>query len=265
MRNLTVAGIIGFGALFALSLAADEKEKGGKEEKAQPSEAKAEPEGPKKYPDQDPAKGLLEGRIVLEGDIPELKPIVIDANHKDRAACVDHVKNEELILSKDKGVKNVVVSVVGYKPVEQVKPRTLTLDNHTCTFVPHVQATTAGSILAVTNSDSFIHNTHALLTNEFNNAIQKGDKLEKKLLKPGWMYVQCDFHTWMKAYIWVFPHDLFDVSTNDGSYKIVNIPPGEHTVEFWHEPPALEPYKEKVKIEAGKTTKLDVKLHARKK
>jgi plastocyanin len=271
MRSFIAVGILGTVALLALGLAADEKEgkegKEGKDGKAPPGEAEAEPEAPRKYPDQDPAKGALEGRIVFEGDMPQLKPIEIPANHNDRAACIEHVRNEDLILSKEKGIKNVVVSIADYKPAAEVKPapQAITLDNHHCTFVPHVQATTAGSILTVTNGDSFIHNTHALLKNEFNNAVQKGDKLEKKLLKPGWMYITCDFHTWMKAYIWVFPHELFDVSRSDGSYKIVNVPPGEYTIEFWHEPPAMEPQKEKVKVEAGKSTKLDMKLHPRKK
>jgi len=65
----------------------------------------------------------------------------------------------------------------------------------------------------------------------------------------------------MQRRIHVFAHDLFDTSGADGAYKIVNIPPGEYEIELWHE--VLEGGKQKVKVEAGKTVKLDLVLKAR--
>jgi hypothetical protein len=219
----------------------------------------AEPE--KKYPPLDPAKGAIEGRVVLEGDPPSLKPLDVSPSNKDHAACAAHVKDERLLIGKDRAVKNAVISVFGFKPTEKVAPREIRLANEGCSFIPRIQATTAGSKLTITNSDPFLHNTHALLANDFNNAIAKGDELVKKLPRTGMMLMTCDLHPWMQGRIHVFGHDLFDATGADGGYRIVNIPPGEHEIELWHE--VLEGGKQKVKVEAGKTVKLDLVLKAR--
>ncbi|MBI4605183.1 MAG: hypothetical protein HY721_24730, partial [Planctomycetes bacterium] len=197
--------------------AAEKKEGGSKQEAAA----------------QDPAKGALEGRVTLEGEAPQVKGPEIPANHQDREKCAGHVKQEKLVLSEKKEVKDAVISVANFKPSEKPKPRSPTLDNKDCTFVPHVQATTVGSTLKLTNSDSFLHNTRGVLSLSFNNAIGAGQSIEKPLKKPGWGVVSCDFHGWMQAHIWVFAHDLFDVSKADGSYRIPNIPPGEYEIEVW--------------------------------
>jgi len=244
------------------ALAEEEKTKPATEpaetEKAVKTTATAAPEATKKkYPAQDPSKGALEGKIVFEGELPELKLPEIRRDHAERAICTAHLKNETLILSEKNELKDVVVSVAKYKPKNRVKPGAITLDNNNCTFVPHVQATTAGSKLTVTNGDAFLHNTHAVLAASFNRAVGPGSELVQTLRKPGWAPISCDIHPWMKAHIWIFSHDLFDVSRADGAYKIPNIPPGEYDIEYWHEYP-LKRQTKKVTIEAGKTTRLDV-------
>ncbi len=231
------------------------------DDKPREAAAPAEKTAAKKFPDQDPAKGSLEGKILFEGKMPEIVPFKVPDNHQDHASCAAHVKQEKLILSEKNEVKDALVSVAKYKPAEKAKPREITLDNKDCAFVPHVQATTVGSSLKITNSDKFLHNTRGVLSLSFNNAIGAGQVVEKTLKKPGWGVVSCDFHTWMQAHIWIFDHDLFDVTGTDGTYKVPNVPPGEYEIDIWHEYP-LQAQKQKVKIEAGKATKLDVMLKA---
>jgi plastocyanin len=221
--------------------------------------APAAPAAAKKYPEQDSAKGWLEGKITLEGKAPEVKPPEIPPGHQDHAYCSMHLKQEKLIVSEKKELKDVIVSVSKYKPAEKVKPRECTLENKDCAFVPHVQATTVGSTLKILNSDKFLHNTHGVLALEFNNAVGPGQTVEKPIKKAGRAQIQCDFHSWMQGHIWIFEHDLFDVTGEDGVYRIPNIPPGEYEIAIWHEYP-LAPQTQKVKIEAGKPTKLDVGL-----
>ena len=211
----------------------------------------------KTYPAQDPSKGALEGRIVFEGELPELKVPEIRRDHAERATCLGHLKNEQLILSKKGEIKDVVVSVAKYKPKKRVKPRAVRLENKDCTFVPHVLATTTGSRLTITNTDAFLHNTRAVLAASFNRAVGPGSELVQTLRKPGWAPIGCDIHPWMKAHIWIFAHDLFDVTGTNGAYRIPNIPPGEYDIEYWHEYP-LKRQTKKVTIEAGKTTQQDV-------
>jgi hypothetical protein len=39
----------------------------------------------------------------------------------------------------------------------------------------------------------------------------------------------------MRAYVGVFDHPYFTLSGADGSFTLKNVPPGEYTVEAWHE------------------------------
>jgi uncharacterized protein (DUF2141 family) len=47
--------------------------------------------------------------------------------------------------------------------------------------------------------------------------------------------VQCNQHSWMRAYINVMNNPYFAVSSTDGSFAIKNLPPGEYTIAAVHE------------------------------
>jgi plastocyanin len=229
------------------------------------AEASATPS--KEYPPLKPGMGALSGKVLLKGAAPAPEELVVPKTNKDHKACHQFVKSERLVLSAKNEIRDVVISVAGYKPSTRPEPKDVTLDNKDCSFVPHVLAATKGSILRLTNSDKFMHNTHGLLGNTFNLAVIHGQAGRWKLRKAGWTPVQCDIHSWMKAHIHVFEHELFDVSSASGDYKIVNIPPGEYEIEVWHEKVAFsfQPPKKvvgKVKIEAGKTATLEIQLEA---
>jgi hypothetical protein len=62
----------------------------------------------------------------------------------------------------------------------------------------------------------------------------------------------------MSAFIIILPNPYYTKTGNDGSYTITDIPPGEYTLKTWHE--KKQPYQQKVTVEAGKTTEIDIKL-----
>jgi hypothetical protein len=47
--------------------------------------------------------------------------------------------------------------------------------------------------------------------------------------------VMCNIHPWMRAYIGVLPHPFYAVTSSDGVFEIRNLPPGQYTLEAWHE------------------------------
>jgi hypothetical protein len=47
--------------------------------------------------------------------------------------------------------------------------------------------------------------------------------------------IKCDIHPWMRAFLGIFAHPYFALSAADGSFTLKNLPPGEYTVEAWHE------------------------------
>ena len=263
--TLVAGGVTG----LAVGTRSEQEKKSDEEKKKNDAAQKEEPEGAKqagkKLAKIDPTLGILTGRVFFKGDPPPAEKIEVPARHPDRAHCVKHVKSERLILGKKKEIKNVVVSIdEKYRPKNKPVPRTVKLDNKNCLFVPHVLAVSVGSTLELSNSDRFMHNTHGLLKplDGLNSAIPPKGSKQVRLRKPGWGVMICSFHAWMKAHVLVFPHDLFDVTDKSGTYKIVNIPPGTHKVQFWHETSPLKKIERTVTIEAGKTVKLDLQFEA---
>jgi hypothetical protein len=46
---------------------------------------------------------------------------------------------------------------------------------------------------------------------------------------------KCDVHAWMAAYVGVMTHPYFAVSDDAGRFTIPDLPPGQYTLEAWHE------------------------------
>ena len=64
----------------------------------------------------------------------------------------------------------------------------------------------------------------------------QGMKLPKKFENPEVMVkFKCDVHPWMSAHIGVLPHPFYSVTDDQGKFEIKNLPPGEYTIEAWHE------------------------------
>ena len=205
------------------------------------------------------ATGTITGVITLDGKAPELKPIPVAAENKDRPICGGEIPNERLILGPGNVVQNAVVSLAKVPGAPKPANRTLKLDNSHCRFVPHVQAATVGSSLKITSQDGILHSAMGLLTNTFNLAVSNPDQVVvTPLRKAGWVPIKCSVHTWMEAHIWVFPHDFFAVTGKDGKFRLTGVPPGKYELVVWQE--ALADYKREVTVEAGKTAEVSVAL-----
>src|SRR3954468_14019346 len=94
--------------------------------------------------------GTLRGKIVLAGTY---KPAIGLKVFKNRNYCGSRVANETLLVSRNGGVRNAAVILTPLERIPIVEPRSIVLDNSRCRFVPHVQITTVGSELTLTNSD----------------------------------------------------------------------------------------------------------------
>ena len=77
----------------------------------------------------------------------------------------------------------------------------------------------------------------AQINREWNHSQGAGDPpLKRKFIKPEVMIrVKCNIHSWMHAYIGVVDNPYFAVSSEDGKYTIVNLPPGTYTIGVWQE------------------------------
>jgi hypothetical protein len=112
------------------------------------------------------------------------------------------------------------------------------LDQRNCTFVPHVAATTRGSIIRFKSSDPVLHNVRVLDGSGkllLNYALPVMDQEASfRPAKPQVLAIQCDAHTWMRAYVKVFDHAFFTASQERGRYTLTLVPPGPHKLVAWH-------------------------------
>jgi plastocyanin len=212
------------------------------------------------------AAGSIVGTVKIVKPAPATKPFPVA---KDGSVCGKEAPNESVLVDKQGGLQNVVVFVKDAKFTGKLAPTAgAALDQKQCRYTPHVQALTVGTPLSVMNNDAILHNVHANESDMtvFNVAMPiKGQKLPIPMRKPGLMKLQCDAgHTWMHGWLYVFDHPYYAVTDEKGAFTIKDVPPGDYTVELWHEPAdgvgAGVRTTQKVKVTEGAPAKLDVAM-----
>jgi plastocyanin len=117
------------------------------------------------------------------------------------------------------------------------EPARARMDQRNETFVPHVLAVTAGTVVDFPNNDGTYHNVFSLSkAKRFDlGRYARGRSKAVRFDQPGIVRVFCDIHSHMSAFVLVFGHPFFATTDTEGRYRIDNIPPGSYTVVAWHE------------------------------
>ena len=117
------------------------------------------------------------------------------------------------------------------------EPQRATMDQRNETFVPHVLAITVGTIVDFPNSDHTYHNVFSLRgPRPFDlGRYAAGRSKSVRFDRPGIVRVFCEIHSHMSAFILVFNHRYFAVTSADGRYQIGRVPPGRYTLVAWNE------------------------------
>jgi hypothetical protein len=209
-------------------------------------------------------EGTINGKVSFDGAAPAARKIQMDADDvcakKNPNAVADDV------VVNDGKLENVLVYVkdgpstkFSYDvPTEQVP-----LDQNGCQYRPHIIGVRAKEDLKITTSDATTHNIHPQPKNnkEWNESQPaNGAPLIKSFARAEIIPVKCNQHPWMKAYIGVFDSPFYAVTGKDGSYEIKGLPPGEYTIEFWHE--KLGTQTQKVKVGEKETKSVDMSFKA---
>jgi plastocyanin len=137
------------------------------------------------------------------------------------------------------------------------EPDRAAMDQRNETFVPHVLAITAGTVVDFPNSDRFYHNVFSLSkAARFDlGRYAVGKSKSVRFNQPGIVRVFCEIHSHMNAFILVFGHPFFSTTDSEDRYRINNVPPGTYNVIAWNEGTASEP--KAVAIAAGGIAELD--------
>jgi plastocyanin len=205
-----------------------------KSESAKPALPPAEP--------VDPAQaGTITGKVAFSGTKPKPKVISMDAV----PACANQHKEpllaQDTLVNPNGTLQNVFVYVKAGLPQRQwpVPAEAVAMDQRGCQYEPRVLGVMVGQDLAITNNDPTNHNIHPIPANnrEWNESQPpKGEKKIKTFDKEEVMIpFKCNVHPWMRAYVGVVAHPFFAVTGSDGSFSLKGLPPGEYTLEAWHE------------------------------
>jgi plastocyanin len=141
---------------------------------------------------------------------------------------------------------------------EQVEPGRAVMDQRNETFVPHVLAVTAGTVVEFPNSDRIYHNVFSLSKGaRFDlGRYETGHSKSVRFDRPGVVRVFCEIHSHMNAFVLVFGHPFFAMTDIDGRYRIDNVPPGTYSLVAWNEGVSSEP--RPVTVPDGGATEIDL-------
>jgi hypothetical protein len=206
--------------------------------------------------------GTIEGVVRWEGEIPKRTKLTVTG--KDKPCHVDALISEELVVSDDAKVRWVVAYI---KKIKRGKPfdfdadNPVTLDQKGCQFSPHIALVGKNQPLRVLNSDGVLHNVHLYAKkNEPFNRSMPGDmkQLDVTFDYSERIHVGCDIHRWMSSWIVVTKHPYYAVTGADGAFRLEDVPPGDYTVEIWHE--TLGKQKTEVTVASGAETNIEFVL-----
>lgn len=188
------------------------------------------------------AASSINGTITFDGKTPTLRPLAMEA---DPACAKKHAKpvpNEMLALGSGNTMGNIMVWVSKGLPAGKTWPvpkTPVTLDQQGCQYKPHVMGIMVGQQYKILNSDGILHNIHTLP--KVNPSFNKGMPATLKetttsFAKPEAVFhIKCDVHPWMSAYVAVFNHPFFSVTSTDGKFNITGLEPGTYEITAWHE------------------------------
>ncbi len=214
------------------------------------------------------APGRITGKVRFEGN--EWKPKRLDITTVD-GVCVnghkpDGLWSESFIMSTDRALKDVVVYIKEGAPGASNAPKDpVVLDQVKCQYIPHVAVVQLGQPLLVKSSDGILHNVHMIGPpvpgGELNESMSRPSELKPITLKKPQvaLRVWCEVHNWMEAWIAIVPHPFYDVTGEDGTFVIENVPPGTYKLAAWQEKLGEKAYVN-VTVTAGGTATADFTL-----
>ena len=183
----------------------------------------------------------ITGNVTFDGDAPTLPALAMDAEPECAAKHTGPVPAEMVVLGDGNTMGNIIVWVSDGLPAGNwAAPTTpVVLDQRGCVYVPHAMGIMVGQPYRILNSDGFLHNIHTLpeINTTFNRAMPATlTETTTTFGQPEAIFqIKCDVHPWMLAYIGVFDHPFFSVTSSDGTYTISGLPPGTYEITAWQE------------------------------
>ena len=182
----------------------------------------------------------LSGQVKFEGSPPKPSRIDMSADPYCVKAHPTPATTEDIVVGANGGLANVVVYVSDGLGSRTFQPpdQPAVFEQKGCQYKPHVLAMQAHQKFNIVNSDETTHNIHPTPSNnrEWNMTQPHGVPLEQTFAREEVAVpVKCNVHPWMKGYIAVLKHPFFAVTDKNGSFELMDLPPGTYTITAWQE------------------------------
>ncbi len=185
--------------------------------------------------------GSITGTVTLDGPPPVFPAIDMSQSSACIQANPTPVVPPIVVVGEHGALANVVVYVKAglghYRFDEPAAPAFLMQKN--CMYEPHVVALMTGQPLEIQNNDPTMHNVHPMpkQNRQWSNSQPAGSApLKSVFARPEFaMPVLCNVHPWMRAFVFVFDHPYYAVTSLAGTFRLTNLPPGSYTIEAWQE------------------------------
>jgi plastocyanin len=149
----------------------------------------------------------------------------------------------ELKDSRDPQVRSkgnysgIVISLLPVDKAPVLPPAHATIRQKDKTFLPHILAITAGTLVDFPNNDPIFHNAFSAYNGQvFDLTLYPpGTSRSVRFIRPGVVRVFCNIHASMSAVIVVLKTPYFAVSQRDGTFAIPDVPPGSYELSVFHE------------------------------
>lgn len=200
--------------------------------------------------------GTISGKVLYGGKPVRPRKVTVT---QDPAVC-GRSKEIYPVQVDQGGVVDAVVWIDGIthgKAFAFPKP---VLDQKGCMFEPHVVLMQGGD-LEVRNNDNATHNVHifARSNRESNQIMAPGAApIQVTLMHPETITVNCDVHTWMKAYVIVAENPYYVISGAGGAFQLSDVPAGTYHLKVWQE--NLGTREQDVTVQPGQTASVTFKL-----
>jgi len=138
------------------------------------------------------------------------------------------------------------------------------IDQQDFRFVPETIAVRAGDRVKFTNNDPGTHNVFSNTPlHSFDVTLAFGDEVEETFPRAGGtsrpIVLGCRLHGNMQAWIYVFDHPYFALTTKDGRFRFEGVPPGNYRLEVVHPAGSLRSSR-KIVLQSDKDQKFNVSL-----
>ena len=180
--------------------------------------------------------GAIKGHVRYAGAPrpPKMVPITTD-----QYVCGKEKDAEDLIVSPEtKGIRNAVVWLTSPPPgAKPAAPASVVIDQKQCNFSPRVVVVPVGGTVDFQNSDRLLHNIHSQskANQSFNRTQPKGRTIPITFTKPEIIKIDCDLHSWMRAWVVVAEHSFYAITGGNGEFALGSVPAGTYNLSIWQE------------------------------